>query len=66
MPIYEFECRTCGACFEEIRPASRTEMPACPRCATPEQVRKRISACVRPAPTSRFAAQGCAPGGGFS
>jgi putative FmdB family regulatory protein len=66
MPIYEFECEKCGTCFEEILPANRTEMPACPQCARPDQVRKRISACARPAPASGSAGQGCAPRSGFS
>jgi putative FmdB family regulatory protein len=30
MPIYEFECRECGAHFEELVPAG--ESVACPNC----------------------------------
>jgi putative FmdB family regulatory protein len=66
MPIYEFECETCGSCFEEILPASRTEMPACPCCATPDQVRKRLTACARPTPAAGQTAHGCTSRGGFS
>jgi len=31
MPIYEFECGSCGACFEELVAAGTEEM-ACPEC----------------------------------
>ncbi len=31
MPIYEYECRACGAHFEKIAPSSATHME-CPDC----------------------------------
>jgi len=33
MPIYEYECPNCGACFEELRKMSdRSESALCVRC----------------------------------
>ncbi|NLW82639.1 MAG: zinc ribbon domain-containing protein [Desulfovibrionales bacterium] len=64
MPIYEFQCQTCGFCFEEILPASNDTLPECPHCGTNEAVAKQISACtVRGNVT---AAASCTPRGGFS
>ena len=34
MPIYEFECRECGARFEELVPAGQTA--PCPQCKSSE------------------------------
>jgi putative FmdB family regulatory protein len=40
MPIYEFECRHCGARFEELVPAGQTA--PCPQCKSLE-VERRFS-----------------------
>lgn len=40
MPIYEFECSTCGTRFEELLPAGETA--PCPQCKSSE-VGKRLS-----------------------
>jgi putative FmdB family regulatory protein len=32
MPLFEYQCRTCGHRFEALVTGSR--MPACPRCAS--------------------------------
>jgi putative FmdB family regulatory protein len=40
MPIYEFECRQCGARFEELVPAGQTA--PCPECKSSE-VERRFS-----------------------
>ena len=37
VPLYEFECRTCGARFEEIVPPGGTA--ACPACGGDDVVR---------------------------
>lgn len=65
MPIYEFECRTCGLRFEEILPASSEAVPQCPQCQTNDSVQKCLSACAK-APQTGPSSQGCAPRGGFS
>ena len=38
MPIYEFECRECGARFEELVPAGQTA--PCPQCKSSEVTRR--------------------------
>ena len=32
MPIYEYQCRSCCACFEELVTSSNTPAPKCPEC----------------------------------
>ena len=41
MPIYEFECGTCGERFDELT-AAGTETAACPACGT-EGAERRLS-----------------------
>ena len=35
MPIYEYQCRICGHCFERVMKAGEGE-PACPACGRQE------------------------------
>ena len=58
MPIYEYQCKGCCHCFEELVLSSRDPDPKCPECQC-EDVEKLMSAgCVR--------TQGIATGsGGF-
>jgi putative FmdB family regulatory protein len=43
MPIFEFECQTCGAPFEElVRSSSAISDVTCPDCGG-SQVRKKVS-----------------------
>ncbi len=43
MPIFEFECQTCGTPFEELlRSSSAISGVVCPDCGSP-QVRKKMS-----------------------
>ncbi len=43
MPIYEYECRVCGHCFERLVFAGENDQNLqCPACGTP-QVRKLVS-----------------------
>ncbi len=53
MPIYEFECEGCGACFEELV-AAATGSAACPECGS-TRTRRLISAVSPPARTPRGA-----------
>lgn len=32
MPLYEYECRACGHCFEQIRKFSDLPLKKCPKC----------------------------------
>jgi putative FmdB family regulatory protein len=52
MPIYEFECASCGARFEEL--TSRDATPPCPTCGGTE-VERQISLV---APPPRFGLRG--------
>jgi putative FmdB family regulatory protein len=45
MPIYEFECKECGARFEELTPAGAPV--ACPRCGA-ESVERLYSSVAPP------------------
>ena len=40
MPIYEYECKSCGHSFERIMKAGE-KVPACPACGATE-TRKRV------------------------
>ncbi|HEX4305177.1 MAG TPA: zinc ribbon domain-containing protein [Solirubrobacterales bacterium] len=53
MPIYEFECEGCGACFEELVAAGTAAAP-CPGCGS-ERTRRLISAVSPPGRTPRGA-----------
>ncbi|HEX4752137.1 MAG TPA: zinc ribbon domain-containing protein [Solirubrobacterales bacterium] len=53
MPIYEFECEECGACFEELVAAGVAAAP-CPECGS-ERSRRLISAVSPPGRTPRGA-----------
>lgn len=59
MPIYEYQCKACCHCFEELTMSAADPMPRCPECDC-QDVEKLMSAgCVR--------AQGIATGsGGFA
>ena len=41
MPIYEYECKSCGHSFERIMKAGE-ETPACPACGA-DRLRRRIA-----------------------
>ncbi|MBS1886297.1 MAG: zinc ribbon domain-containing protein [Actinobacteria bacterium] len=53
MPIYEFECEECGACFEELVTAGTTAAP-CPECGA-GRTRRLISAVSPPGRVPRGA-----------
>jgi putative FmdB family regulatory protein len=38
LPIYEYECRACGHCFEQLVRAGTTT-PACPACQSEDLIR---------------------------
>jgi putative FmdB family regulatory protein len=41
MPLYDFQCKSCGSTFEELvrGPVDQADL-ACPRCQSPEILRK--------------------------
>ncbi|MCE5321720.1 zinc ribbon domain-containing protein [bacterium] len=36
MPIYEYECKSCGKCFERLISMSRANEVECPACGSAE------------------------------
>ena len=66
MPLFEYQCRTCGHRFEALVVGSR--MPACPRC-TSEDLEKQHSTFGfggpgRGAGSGAFGGASCSTGGG--
>jgi putative FmdB family regulatory protein len=60
MPIYEFQCKTCDACFEQLVFSGDEEPVRCPECGS-DRVRRQMS-CV-----STVGSKACKPSaGGFS
>ncbi len=53
MPIYEFECRLCGAGFERLQKLSDPDPEQCPACSATGSIRRRVSA-----PSFRLAGSG--------
>jgi putative FmdB family regulatory protein len=52
MPIYEFECSSCGHRFDRLQKLSDTDPSICPACDAPH-LRRRVSA-----PSFRLAGSG--------
>ena len=68
MPLYEYECNTCGEEFEQVVKFSEADAnPACPACQG-EDTRKKISAFASLAAflTGSGGDSSCSPRGGFS
>jgi len=63
MPIYEFVCADCSACFEELVGVRDAAAPVCPKCgsAHTQRVLSTPAHCVKPG--LPFPTPG-APGGG--
>ena len=47
MPIYEFECRSCGHVWDELQKISDPDPDTCPNCANPVVVRRMTAAAFR-------------------
>jgi putative FmdB family regulatory protein len=52
MPIYEFECASCGHRFDRLQKLSDDDPTICPSCGAP-QLKRRVSA-----PSFRLAGSG--------
>ena len=68
MPIYEYQCKNCCHCFEELFLSASDPDPKCPKCQC-DDVEKLMSAgSVRPrgipSGTGGFQAPACQPSGG--
>ena len=44
MPVYEYECTSCGQTFEKLQSVSARAPRACPYCQKTGTVRRRVSA----------------------
>ena len=64
MPMFEYQCKTCGHRFEALVIGSRA--PACPRCQSHELEKQHSTfGCGGPArAVGASAGPSCAPGGG--
>ena len=47
MPIYEFECRSCGHVWDELQKSSDPDPDICPNCTNPVVVRRMTAAAFR-------------------
>jgi len=69
MPLYEYQCRKCGHCFEELVSASSADeqAPECPECRSTDTERL-LSAFSSPSPDagSLSALGGSCGSGGFT
>lgn len=64
MPLYEYECKTCGQNFEKRLSFSQTdETQECPACRS-RQTKKRLSTFASLGGTTGSGAGSCGPGGG--
>ena len=47
MPIYEFECRSCGNVWDALQKSSDPDPDICPNCVNPVVVRRMTAAAFR-------------------
>lgn len=47
MPIYEFECRSCGQVWDALQKSSDPDPDTCPNCVNPVVVRRMTAAAFR-------------------
>lgn len=60
MPLYEYQCGSCGCRFEELVSASDPKAPACPACKSADVARILSPVCGRT--EDKAAGGGFAPG----
>jgi putative FmdB family regulatory protein len=67
MPIYEYQCRGCCHCFEQIAFSHEDPPPKCPKCDCPDVQKLMSAAAVRPMGIPKgsggFAPPKCKPAG---
>ena len=67
MPIYEYECKKCGHCFEELVLAKDTDLPSCPKCRAKEVQQLMSAGSIRSqgiaSGSGGFKGPACAPSG---
>jgi putative FmdB family regulatory protein len=64
MPLYEYECRECGAIFEKlVRTSTDVSKLQCPGCGS-AKLEERFSSFASPGKPAGTGGGGCAPSGG--
>ncbi len=67
MPIYEYQCKACCHCFEQLVLSANDPPPRCPECACGDVEKLMSAGCVRAQGTvsgaGQFNAQACKPSG---
>ena len=67
MPIYEYQCKACCHCFEELTMSSSDPAPKCPECDCADVEKLMSAGCVRahgiPTGSGGFAQPACKPSG---
>ncbi len=67
MPIYEYQCKACCHCFEELMMSTSDPAPNCPECDCKDVEKLMSAGCVRaqgiPSGSGGFAAPACKPSG---
>jgi putative FmdB family regulatory protein len=67
MPIYEYQCKACCHCFEELMMSAKDPAPRCPECDCKDVEKLMSAGCVRaqgiPSGSGGFAAPSCKPSG---
>jgi len=67
MPIYEYQCKACCHCFEELMLSTNDSPPKCPECQCADVERLMSASCIRakgiPSGSGGFSAPNCKPSG---
>lgn len=67
MPIYEYQCKACCHCFEELVLSSSDPDPRCPECQCGDVTKLMSAGCVRSqgieTGSGAFNAPSCKPSG---
>jgi putative FmdB family regulatory protein len=67
MPIYEYQCKACCHCFEELTLSASDPAPKCPECACADVEKLMSAGCIRaqgiPSGSGGFTAPSCKPSG---
>ena len=64
MPLYEYRCNRCGACFEHLARSSSSPAPICPKCGHHKTSRQlsSFSASIRGSSGSACSSGTCSTG----
>ncbi|UCH23696.1 MAG: zinc ribbon domain-containing protein [Deltaproteobacteria bacterium] len=67
MPIYEYQCKACCHCFEQLVLSANEPSPTCPNCHCADVEKLMSAVCARPhgipSGSGGFKAPNCRPSG---